>query len=195
MGSGQFVGASAWNCVTEADVYCKFTTAPCGSPPPPAPTNALANAGFESGSLGPWTLTSTLGTDSVINVGVVSGSGHDGSAFSLKAVYDNTNGGSRTFTQFDVKLEAGAEYEASWWWYSTNSAAATVTRMQFTASTASFLLDVSTMNQPTGQWIRASKKFRAVTSFATVRFSMFGNRANGANTFYVDDISILKVVE
>lgn len=139
-----------------------------------------------------------MGSDSVINVAVVGGPGeitHDGSAFSLKAIFDSSNAGSRTLVNFDVKLQAGAEYEASWWWYSTNSVANTVTRMQFTAGSSSFVYDVGTAGQPTGQWIRASKRFQAVTSFATVRFSMFGNRGNAPNTFYADDISIIKVVE
>ncbi|KAK3386656.1 hypothetical protein B0H63DRAFT_139416 [Podospora didyma] len=197
--SPQFVGASAWACVTNADVYCKFTTAPCGgaaptgAPPPAAqPTNILANPGFESGSPSPWTLSSTLGTDSVIGVSVVTNQERHSGASSLRAVYDNTNGGSRTYMQI-VSLEPGADYEASWWYYSTNSAASTVTRMQF-AGAATFVYDVATLNMPTGQWIRTSKLFTATTSFGTVRFSMFGNKANAPNTFFVDDISIMKVV-
>lgn len=107
-----------WSCVTEADVFCKFTTAPCGSPPPPAPTNVLPNAGFESGSLSSGTLVANqnMGSDSIINLAVSDSSGNPthGGAFSLRAVYDNSNGGSRTIANFDVKLEAGAEYEAKY---------------------------------------------------------------------------------
>ena len=161
------------------------------APGAPTPTNVLGEGGFEDGVT--WTpSSSTLGGDDAIVVGLAGDVVHSG-RFALKAVFTNVNGGSRGYTR-QVSLDPGATYAVSWWWWSSNAQASTVTRMQFVgAGSSSFLKDVATLGGPTGQWVKVEQQFTAGGSFGTVNFSMFGNKAAAANTFYVDDISIIRV--
>jgi hypothetical protein len=193
--SRQFSGSNAYNCVKNAPVFCQTVAGSCGAdgvPETPAPTDAVANGGFESGGLSSWSLTSSLGDDSVLAVSVSSERPYRG-AYSLKAIFSNTNGGSRMYVQ-DFNLQPGVAYQASWWWYSTNSAALTVSRMQFSGGGISFIKDAATSSGPTGQWVQTTQTFTAGGSSGRVYFMIYGNVGSVGNTFYVDDISITPVV-
>jgi hypothetical protein len=175
-------------------VYCATATvckdaAGVSAPGAPTPTNVLGEGGFEDGVT--WTPGSTLGGDDAIVVGVAGDVVHSG-RFALKAVFTNVGGGSRGFTR-QVSLEPGATYAVSWWWWSSNAQSSTVTRMQFNGGGVSFLKDVTTFGGATGPWVKVEHEFTAGGSFGTVNFSMYGNKAAAANTFYVDDISIIRV--
>jgi hypothetical protein len=193
--SPQFNGASAYSCVGNAPLYCQFNTVCVGSTPTgsqPAPTNAISDGGFESGNLNAWTASSTVGADSVIAVSVSGDQPHTGT-YSLKTVFSNTDGGSRTWFQ-DLQVEPGAAYEVSWWWYSTNSAASTVSRVQISGfGGVSILKDASTLNGPTNTWVQATQNFTTGGTAGRIYLSVFGNEGNAANTFYVDDLTLTRV--
>ncbi|KAK3995918.1 hypothetical protein QBC44DRAFT_3915 [Cladorrhinum sp. PSN332] len=182
-----FVATSAYSCVANADVYCK-PTAVCATGSGPQPTSVLENGGFEDGVA--WDLQTASG-NSAIEVSIATDLTRTGN-YALKAAFDNTNGASRLYRK-TVFWEYGATYEASWWWWSENSAASTTSRMQITGAGMVFLHDAPTFGGPAGQWVRTSQTFTTVASFGNVLFSMYGNKQGGENTFYVDDIEIVKV--
>ncbi|KAK4163863.1 WSC domain-containing protein [Cladorrhinum sp. PSN259] len=181
-----FVATSAYACVANADVYCK-PTAVCATGGGFQPTSVVDNGGFEAGVL--WDLNTASGT--AIDVSVTTERTHNGN-YALRGVFDNTNGASRTYKKM-VFWEPNATYEVSWWWWSESSAASTTSRMQITGAGITFLHDAPTFGGPTGQWVRTSQSFSTTASFGTLFFTMYGNKQGGANTFYVDDIQIIKV--
>ncbi len=190
----KFTATAAYSCVANADVYCQSTTlckadATVGAPAGPVATNVLGEGGFEDAQL--WPSQTSTGGDDVISCSVSTDMAHSGT-HSLKTVFSNTNGGTRGWAK-SVRLTPGATYELSWWFWSTNAQATTVMRSQFTTGGVSTLYDVSTLGQPTGQWVRTSKTFTPLTNSATVYFSIYGNKAAAANLFYVDDISIVQI--
>ena len=194
-----FQASSAYDCVAGADVYCRSSevcataTAATDAAGNPLPTSAgvtVEDGDFEAGRA--WPLDSSSGADSVLSVEVSADRSHGGGSYALKAVFHNTSGASKTYRQV-VLWEPGAAYEASWWWWSENPLASTTSRMQISGAGLTFLHDAPTLGGPTGQWVRTSQTFTAAASFGTVRFTVYGNRQGGANTFYVDDIQFVKV--
>lgn len=191
---------AAYSCVATADVYCRSATV-CKDAvaTPTAPTQFYRNAlfadgevaGFEDGKL--WDLPSGSNSEeSVIRVGVAEGVAHEG-RYALKVDFSNTNGGSRGWAKY-VTLDPGVEYVASWWWWSENAQGSTTSRMQFTGGGGvGFLKDAPTKGGPTRQWVKVEQRFTTAASFGRVFFSVYGNRQDAANTFYVDDISITRV--
>ncbi len=190
----KFAATAAYTCVANADVYCQSTTlckadATVGAPAGPVATNVLGEGGFEDAQL--WPSQTNSGADDVISTSVSTDMAHSGT-YSLKTVFSNTNGGSRAWTK-SVRLTPGATYELSLWFWSENAQASTVVRTQFSGGGVSFVYDVATLGQPTGQWVRASKTFTPLATSGTVYFSVYGNKAAAANQFYVDDISIVQI--
>ncbi|KAG7284517.1 hypothetical protein NEMBOFW57_010892 [Staphylotrichum longicolle] len=191
---------AAYSCVATADVYCHSTTVckdAVATPTAPAQfyRNALVAdgevAGFEDGKL--WDRPSGTNSDeSVIRVGVAAGVAHEG-RYALKVDFSNTNGGSRGWIKY-ITLDPGVEYVASWWWWSENAQGSTTSRMQFTGGGGvGFLKDAPTKGGPTRQWVKVEQRFTTAASFGRVYFTVYGNRQDAANTFYVDDISITRV--
>lgn len=188
-----------YDCVQGAGVFCASKTV-CkedvgsggggGGGGPAVNVLGEVEGGFENGVLWPAD-NSQMGGDDVIKV-EISGEVVRSGQYSIKAAYSNGSGGSRNFIK-QVVLEPGAEYEASWWWWSSNAESSTVSRIQFIGGEARFVKDSTTFGGPVGQWVRVEQRFVAAASFGTVRFSMFGNRGNAANTFYVDDLRIARV--
>jgi len=191
IGSPRFDPQSAHSCIASASVYCATETL-CKTDLP-APTNVLGDAGgFEDGQL--WPLSSSGGADTALSA-TIDDSGSDlvhSGRHALKAVFTNANGASRTYVK-TVQLEPGATYELSLWVRSSNAQAHTVARVQITGGGPSLLWDTTTQNKPVGEWFRSATTFTPLSSVVTVFFSVYGNLGQAANTFYVDDISILKV--
>ncbi|KAK3312033.1 hypothetical protein B0H66DRAFT_571139 [Apodospora peruviana] len=195
--SPQFSALSAYGCISNAPIYCTAVpTSVCADPADPTviPTSSPepGNGGFENGALDPdWTINSSSGTDDIISTSVSTEVVRSGQ-YALKVAFSNANGGSRTYIQF-VRLEPGAAHELSWWWYSTNAAASTTSRFQLLVSGESFLTDGATRNGPTGVWTKQTFTFTPKASVVRVLFTVYGNRQEAANTFYVDDILFRKL--
>jgi len=187
-----FDGELTWDCIASADVYCpKTRLPPCSALATSTPQNALEDGGFESGRL--WALSAASGHDAILNVSVADDRAHGGQ-YSLKAVFSNDNGGSRTYAQ-RVRLVPGAQHEIPWWFYSSNPAAATSSQIEFVGGGLSFLVEAPTQGIKPGRWIKVSRLFVAPASFGTVYFTVSGSRAKTADpqVLYVDDISIREV--
>ena len=190
----KFTATAIYSCVANANVYCQTTTlckadATIGAPAGPVATNVLGEGGFEDAQF--WPSQTSSGADDVISSSVSTDMAHSGT-YSLKTVFSNINGDSRGWTK-NVRVTPGARYELSWWFWSENAQASTVMRTQFTNGAASFVYDVATLGQPTGQWVRTSKTFTPMATSATVYFLIYGNKQAAANRFYVDDISLIQI--
>ena len=144
-----------------------------------------------------WTLASTSGTDQTIAVSISDEVVHGGN-LALRVAFANDNGASRQWVRDMGGLVPGATYEVSWWWYSANGLVYTTSRMQWSAGGQSGLFDATTNGGPTGEWVRFSRTFSSNTSFVRLLFSVYGNRRagdreEGVNVFYVDDVEIRKL--
>jgi hypothetical protein len=182
--------------VSAAPVYCQYETVCVGATATGSvasfPTNAVDDGGFESGAISSsWTMYGDMSSDSVLSAAVSADVAHEGS-YSLKTVFTNTDGGSRGWTQ-SLSLEPGALYEVSWWYYSTTSTSNTVSRVQIVGGGLSVLKDASTLNAPADTWVQVTQQFTPTANFATLYFLVFGNKGDGANVFYVDDIAITQM--
>lgn len=186
--------ASAYSCVQNAGVICATATA-C-STPTPAPTNIVANGGFDSGALSPWILISASGAESVLGTSLAIGTAYGG-RYALKMAHNNAAGISlREWKQDSLQLEPGATYAMSYRFYQSFGQSAIKTSLRFGSSDTSSLIfkTFDHFNTPAGVWTKVADQFVAPASFGTVVFGVRATQGGGPNTIYVDNITIQKVV-
>jgi len=177
-------------------VICATTTA-CATPTP-APTNAVVNGNFETGSLSSWTLwnaNGALGSESVLGASVTTGTAYSG-RYALRLSYNNAVGTYlRQWKQDGIKLEPGATYAASYMFYQNFGQSAMKTKLQFAGGGGvAFTKTFDHFNTAAGVWTKVTEQFVAAASFGTVYFQLDATQGGGPNTIHVDNISIQKVV-
>jgi chitinase len=145
------------------------TPRPTATPPPPtpAPGNLLANGGFESGSLSPWTCSPLDG--------VVSGPVHSGS-HALSAAANNSDNAQCTQA---ISVQPGHSYTLTGWVQGTYA---------FIGVTGTGTSDPSTFTPSSAGFTQLSVPFTTGASTTSVTVFVHGWYAQG--TIFADDFSV-----
>jgi chitinase len=149
----------------------KPTPTPTATPPPPPPTpvpgNLVANPGFESGALSPWTCSPL---DSVVSSPVHSGS------HALAAAADNSDNAQCTQT---IAVQPGHSYTLTGWVQGTYA---------FIGVTGTGTNDPSTFTPSSSTFTQLSVPFTTGASTTSVTVFVHGWYAQG--TIFADDFSV-----
>jgi Carbohydrate binding domain/Glycosyl hydrolases family 18 len=145
------------------------TPTPTATPPPPtpAPGNLLANGGFESGSLSPWTCSPLDG--------VVSGPVHSGS-HALSAAANSSDNAQCTQA---ISVQPGHSYTLTGWVQGTYA---------FIGVTGTGTSDPSTFTPSSAGFTQLSVPFTTGASTTSVTVFVHGWYAQG--TIFADDLSV-----
>jgi chitinase len=145
------------------------TPRPTATPPPPTPVpgNRLANAGFESGSLSPWSCSPL---DSVVGSPVHSG------AHALSAAANSSDNAQCTQT---IAVQAGHSYTLTGWVQGTYA---------FIGVTGTGTSDPSTFTPSSAGYTQLSVPF--TTGASTTSVTVFVHGWYGQGTIFADDLSV-----
>jgi hypothetical protein len=145
------------------------TPRPTATPPPPtpAPGNLLANGGFESGSLSPWTCSPL---DSVVSSPVHSGS------HALSAAANNSDNAQCTQT---ISVQSSHSYTLTGWVQGTYA---------FIGVTGTGTSDPSTFTPSSASYTQLSVPFTTGVSTTSVTVFVHGWYAQG--TIFADDLAV-----
>ncbi len=181
------------------DSNCATSTYTVGEEPTPVPTigvNLISDPSFESGTLGSWAVTQSVGA--ALQVSVSSAMPNTGD-YSLSMHVDNTDGYADFITISGISVVPGATYQFSYSSLQTNPAALTLIAAYAFPQLATNLDYNTPSTPPANQWETGTLTFTAATSWVNLAFWVAGNRvgtsgsAEGINDIYVDDVSFVRL--
>ncbi len=162
-----------------------------------APTNALTNAGFESGNLDAWTITESGSAWTSENASTAVS--HSGSS-AFRAVFHN-DGGKNSNLKQTAPVVPGGNYTLSMWIRHENQLVDCGLYLEASPyiTNADPFHYVSLKSMAANTWTQTSVNFRASASFVTVIVNYYCNGYGGGNglvtgwnNLYFDDISVIR---
>ena len=196
-----FQATSIYSClqpgVCAMGTACATNTYTVGQEPAPTPpANAVVpNGGFETGNTAGWTFSSPINQPLIIDTTTLRA--HNGSAFSLRAVFTNT-GQRYSVMERDVPVVPGANYTFSVWLSHDNPRETWTCGLWIGTGPVPYASrSISFRDFPAGQWYQFTFDLTAGASWVRIQaaFSCIGSGPSewedAKNTLYFDDFELI----